>query len=473
LRAALVWHDEVMSDIVVDKPTKLTIGTSPRATFLVPDLGLPDELAILRPGARGYVLTLGDRMGGTIAIDGSERDVGAFVRESGDSFHATSITRGDWGLVELDGSGAYKLFFQFVEVDERVPVVKRSTVLAGLAGHLISSAVLTLAWYLQGQDLDEAVFRGVAITTIALVVGGVVWAILRDDSESKASLAFSTVLHAALLFLTYQVYDESTAFAWPEPPSLADRYYVSRLDAQPPAPVAIAAAQPETPAAAAPSPSPAPISSPRQEMRTPGHAPEVGLLQRRNRDILDGVLGRSTAGMLQRFDRIGGDGQPGPRGDGGLPATHGPRGSGNGPIGRFTRDPGTGDPQAEDRKGGCVTADCKGPGEKKVGTITVKPPTLDDDLDKKAIDDIVRSRSGVFRSCYQRQLDHGHPDLAGDVVTKFVIGGDGAVNSAVVIGGSLHNDDVTACVTRNLMLLHFPPKPPGGIAIYPFMFSPH
>jgi hypothetical protein len=469
-----------MSDVVVDKPTKLTVGTSPRATFLVPDLGLPDELAILRPGERGYVLTLGDRMGGTISIDGAQRDVRASVRESGAGFHATSITPpchgsgglGDWGLVELDPSGAYKLFFQFVEVDERVPVVKRSMVAAGVAGHLLATAALTLAWYLQGQALDEAMFRGAAITTVALIIGGVAWAILRDDTESKASLAFSSVLHAALLFMTYQLAGESDAFAWPERSPIADRYIVTRLDAQPPAPIAIAAAaQPET---STPAPSPTPLPSPAPGTRSPGHAPEVGLLQRRNRDILDGVLGRSTAGMLQRFDRIGGDRQPGHGGDGGLPATHAPRGpgNGNGPIGRFTRDTGSGDPQAEDRQGGCTSDDCKGPGEKKVGSITVKPPTIDDELDKKTIDEIVRSRSGLFRSCYQRVLDHGHPDLAGDIVTKFVIGGDGIVHSANVIGGSLRNDDVTGCVTRNLMMLRFPAKPPGGIAIYPFVFSP-
>src|SRR5262249_30363527 len=127
----------------------------------------------------------------------------------------------------------------------------------------------------------------------------------------------------------------------------------------------------------------------------------------------------------------------------------------------------------QDRKGGCVDDDCKGPSEKKVGDLIVKPPTIDDELDKMMIDQIVRRNAGLFRACYQRQLDHGHPDLAGDIVTKFVIGGDGAVKSAVVIGGSLHNDDVAACVTRNLMPLHFPPKPPGGIAIYPFLFSPH
>src|SRR5262249_5778179 len=213
-----------MSDIVVDKPAKLTVGTSPRATFLVPDLGLPAELAILRPGKRGYVLTLGDRMSGPTSVDGGERDVATFVRDGGTSFHATAISGTDWGLVELDPSGTYKLFFQFVEVDEPVPVVRRSMIVAGFAGHLLATATLALVWFLKGQDLGEAICRGAAVSTISLVVGGVAWSVLRQDSESQASLVFSTLLHAALLFMTYQLYDDNDAFAWPERSPLTDRY---------------------------------------------------------------------------------------------------------------------------------------------------------------------------------------------------------------------------------------------------------
>src|SRR5678816_4174784 len=35
-------------------------------TFVVPDVGLPEHFAIVRPGNRGYLLTLGERMRGTI-----------------------------------------------------------------------------------------------------------------------------------------------------------------------------------------------------------------------------------------------------------------------------------------------------------------------------------------------------------------------------------------------------------------------
>ena len=75
LRIALIWHDEVMSDVVLEKPRAITLGSAGRTTFTVPNIGLPDKFAIVRPGNRGYLLTLGERMTGTICIDGEEKDV--------------------------------------------------------------------------------------------------------------------------------------------------------------------------------------------------------------------------------------------------------------------------------------------------------------------------------------------------------------------------------------------------------------
>ena len=61
LRTALVWRDEVMDDVVLDKPRPVTVGHSGKTTFTIPDIGLPKRFAIVRPGRRGYVLTLGTR----------------------------------------------------------------------------------------------------------------------------------------------------------------------------------------------------------------------------------------------------------------------------------------------------------------------------------------------------------------------------------------------------------------------------
>jgi len=121
LRASLVWHDEVMEDIVLEKPQKITIGSSAASgaltavaallrllawpvlivlriflpelgrarsttpTFVVPEIGLPAMFQIIKPGNRGYVMTLGEKMRGTICIDGKQQDVAEFLRNAGDS----------------------------------------------------------------------------------------------------------------------------------------------------------------------------------------------------------------------------------------------------------------------------------------------------------------------------------------------------------------------------------------------------
>ena len=84
LRTALIWHDEVMNDLVLEKPGKITLGATGSATFVVPDIGLPANFTIVQPGNRGYLLTLGQHMKGTICIDGVEKSVEEFVQRGGE-----------------------------------------------------------------------------------------------------------------------------------------------------------------------------------------------------------------------------------------------------------------------------------------------------------------------------------------------------------------------------------------------------
>ena len=89
------------------------------------------------------------------------------------------------------------------------------------------------------------------------------------------------------------------------------------------------------------------------------------------------------------------------------------------------------------------------------------------------IDRVVKARAGIFRACYQKELNHTQ-GLGGKLVVHFVIGGDGAVQaSRTVIASSstLRNDAVEHCVQSNVNHLKFPAK--GGVAHvnYPFLFS--
>jgi len=81
----------------------------------------------------------------------------------------------------------------------------------------------------------------------------------------------------------------------------------------------------------------------------------------------------------------------------------------------------------------------------------------------------VKARAGVFRACYQKELNRT-PGIGGKMIIRFVIGADGVVKSASNAGGSFSNDGVESCVKSNIMRLKFPAK--GGANVtYPFLFT--
>nr|MBA3818641.1 hypothetical protein [Deltaproteobacteria bacterium] len=329
LRTALIWHDEVMSDVVVEKPTKITLGKTGKATFVVPDVGLPAGFAIVRPGNRGYLLTLGDRMRGTICIDGEERDVRDFVRRGGEGdnqngFRATPISGRDWGVIELDETGDTKLFFQFVPLEEAPQFFTPKVIASGIAGYLIACASLTFMWWNQGYELDEAVFRGAGIGTLVLIAASMVWSILRQDSEAKASLAFSVALHGALLYTTFALYDGQDPFVWPGPRAMTGNYLVTRLEPEvPPEPEQATVGQVKQQEAAAKSDTPKHIKTATKgaegasggkgdEERArdqnakdvPPEPPAVVLFTETNKQVLDNIIDRNLSTSLAKFTGI-------------------------------------------------------------------------------------------------------------------------------------------------------------------------
>ncbi|MBA3453163.1 MAG: hypothetical protein H0T42_08725, partial [Deltaproteobacteria bacterium] len=187
LRASLIWHDEVMSDVVLEKPRAITLGVSGKATFVVPAVGLPADFAIVRPGNRGYLLTLGERMRGRICIDGEEKDVADFVRRGGEGdgpggFRGTAISGTDWGVIDLDESGDYKLFFQFVPLDEDPVWLTKPVIFAGAAGYLLAGLGLAaLFFFTKDLEVDEALFRGLGLSTLAIIAGAVGFAFIKQE----------------------------------------------------------------------------------------------------------------------------------------------------------------------------------------------------------------------------------------------------------------------------------------------------
>lgn len=512
LRTALIWHDEVMHDVVIDKPRAITLGAEGKSTFVVPNVGLPANFAIVRPGNRGYLLTLGERMRGTICIDGEEKDVADFVRRGGEGdgpgdFRATPISGKDWGVVELDESGHYKLFFQFVPLDEAPVFFTKPVLLAGLGGYAISAIALTILFAAKRIDLDEAIFRGLALSTVAMVIGAMSFWTYKQDGESQASLAFSVVLHAALLVMTYQLYDGENPFVWPGPRALTGNYLVTRLDPEPPPepvkpPPTVGKASKDDAAAASPTPKNLKTATKNDEGASGGKGdterarttdpkddkpepPKVAFFDDKNKKYLDNIIDRNLSTSLSKFTGIKGDTITrgsigfGPGTGSGVGAgtgtgtTRGSKGKGSGGGGNvegdFVTNKGPIDTGKERPGGTCVGANCTGAAPKAI-VVKMEDATGDfSGLSKEEIDRVVKARAGVFRACYQKELNRS-PGIGGKLVIHFVIAADGSVKSSSTQGGSLRNEGVESCVKGNIMRLKFPSKG-GAIVNYPFVFT--
>ncbi|NVB81450.1 MAG: AgmX/PglI C-terminal domain-containing protein [Kofleriaceae bacterium] len=524
LRTSLIWHDEVMEDLVAHKPMKITVGNTGTPTFVVPNVGLPKDFAIVRPGNRGYLLTLGERMRGTICIDGEQKDVEELVRNTNaGGFSATPISGKDWGVIDLDESGDYKVFFQFVPVEDHQPFFSKPVLLAGFGGYFLSMLVLGIIFWATGirndyeiagspflGDIAECLFRGWGISTAALGVSGVGFALFKSDPDNQASFGFSILMHAALLFMTYQLYDGNNPFEWPGPRALTGNYLVTRLETEepePPKPVLATVSSKQDSGAAAPKSPEKPKNTATKNPEgaaggkgeverardpnakdTPPAPPRVALFEDKNRKVLDNIIDRNLSTSLSKFSGIKGDEvKRGDLGFGpgtgtgvgaghGTGTTRGSKGTGTGGGGNaegdFVSNKGKID-MGKDRPGGgtCAKPPC-GTSPKEVKVTLAEPEGDFGGLTAEEINRVVKSRAGVFRACYQGELNRS-PGIGGKLIVHFSIGGDGIVKNAKTAGGSsLRNAAVEQCVTSNIMRLKFPAK--GGIANvnYPFLFQP-
>jgi hypothetical protein len=160
----------------------------------------------------------------------------------------------------------------------------------------------------------------------------------------------------------------------------------------------------------------------------------------------------------------------------GTGTTRGSKGTGTGgggnAEGEFVSDKGKIDTGKERPGGGtCAKPPC-GTSAKEVKVAVGEAEGDIEGLTAEEINRVVKARAGVFRACYQKELNRS-PGLGGKVVMHFVIGGDGTVKSAKTAGGTtMHNEAVEECINRQIMGLHFPAK--GGISNvnYPFVFQP-
>ena len=197
--------------------------------------------------------------------------------------------------------------------------------------------------------------------------------------------------------------------------------------------------------------------------------------------------GLNAAFQDEAFAHLGDSGLPGELA-GGIPGLIGNRSGkpGEGGLGKGNRGPGFGGPGAAEKFGGDVTGVGCAPGQacaassggewgKKESGGLAKPsgePILIGNMDRSVIDEVIKRHMSRIRYCYQRELTKD-PSLAGKIVMKFTIAGDGSVSSANVKATSMNNLAVEDCILRTFMKMEFPkPKGNGSVFVsYPFMFT--
>ena len=116
LRVAVLWHDTVVSETLVDGRA-VTIGEDVKNTLMIPDVAnVGSKYVLFSPDRDGYTLHLSEQMTGKVQLGGKETDVAEARKGKGKDL---AISGKDWGMLDL---GPLAIFFQFVDDRAAVPV---------------------------------------------------------------------------------------------------------------------------------------------------------------------------------------------------------------------------------------------------------------------------------------------------------------------------------------------------------------
>lgn len=457
LRVSHVWRDEVMDDLVLLQPKKVTLGENGKATFTTPQFDLPKKFAILRPGKAGYVLTLGPNMAGTVKLGGREMQVAEFIAHGGDGaqgaaggFRATPVNPGDWGVIELDGTGHHKLFFQFVPQEAPLPkppplqdseLLLPSLAFAGLFGLIFLSIV-----FLKGAGDNPFLFPGDQEVMAEYIVSRPPEPIELDPEQVKAGT------------------DDGEKDA--KPASSTGKSGKSGGEGK-------------KPRKRAPDPDEGEPDEVVAKVRN------TGLLRERSsfdKIAKRGGFDKKLGNAMAKMQGLTNDGGPGGSGAGkgtgvglgtGTGTTRGGKGKGVGGGGTAHGDVVTtgvirtgGKRPPRGVRGG------KGVKEVAVKLKTGKPTGSMQGLTPDQILRVVKARQNAIKACYERQLQRS-PKLAGKIDIQWKIDAGGSVTTAKTKKTTMRNGGVEDCIVRQVQRMRFPRSKNGkaSIVTFPFIFG--
>jgi outer membrane biosynthesis protein TonB len=424
LRIALIHSGRIIEDRTLEPGKKATVsvGADPKNTFCVPMGELPKSVSLFKVTKDGSQLLKGGLADGRLSLGGPEQ---ALADVAGSEI---ALPRGAKGRVKV---GDVTVLFQLVTPVAPPPLPELPKGARGLTA-----------------QLDRAFVVAMAFSLLAHLVGaGYVWAQPTPVEPELTLEDFQRDRFAAVLMPAPKKVVEPTL---PQP--------TEKPVAEAPKPT-----KPTTVADAAP-------AKPKGTMS--GDAMKAKLSRMGMLKVIGAVGGGDglVGDLLKDASQVGsvGDAMQGATDvrvatAGDLLAT-GRKGTDQGDtvtVGTIGTN-GVKDVRLADRGDVAVT------GSVKEEPISVDTP----DISPDALASWMRQRRSAIQSCYERELKRDR-SLSGRLVVKFMITPRGRVAELDLSEGSLHNRNVSDCITsiaRN-WVLPFTPEDDVPVA-FPFVFSP-
>ena len=399
----------------------VSIGGSPKATFIVPVAGDLDRHVILSDNGGSYQLTTLDGMSGRLTVKGEERNI--------DGAERINVGPGDWGIVNLDD---LSIFFQWVDDDA---VIAAGGLFAALDFNLLTTtfigavahAVFLITAFLTYDPTMASEFSDIPDRFVSILVDEPPDVIEEIEEESIEDESMSQRAGGEEGRFGEEDAEVEDSILPDHDGPMVDHIDTTELGR------AFDAAIGATGALTNIFGSSDTFSNTfGQDFATAGEGDAF-------------VVGRGSGGL--GFSGTGGGGG----GDG------------------FGRVHGVGD---IDTGGGRGHGASLGRREQRAPRARVERgrPSVNGFLSRDQIERVVRRHSRGFRYCYERELADD-PELAGRISVNWTIGLDGRVESASVTENSIGSRNVESCIVREVRRMRFD-QPDGGMVVvtYPFTF---
>jgi hypothetical protein len=442
LRVAVLWKNAVVQETLLQTPQTVTIGENIRNTCVIPSEKLPSRFPLFRAGRKGeYAIGLTRDLEGQVTVNQKTQSIADFVKTSTENVNGINyvpIQLGDWGILNL---GEVRVFFQFVQPDERT---RREA---------------------KAVPIEFPVWASIGWSSF-LQIGFLILSILLWDKEIVRTLNLAADRDMAVE--AEVVKPEEKKIEIPEP----------EAEEEPEDELSKKAGGEEGKFGD-------PDEKPDKESKIPKmdgkmadkiDVKKVGLNDLLSTNKLGGsgaiaeILGKNSSGIGNKIAYAmageGGEFVMG-HGSGGMGFTGDGSGGGGTGVGRIQ-----GMSDVDTGSGRGVRASLGDRGKKRVGKIDLGGGQTQGFCKKSNIESTVKRRAGAIRACYEQRLQV-NKDLKGKLTIRWTINTEGRVEGATATQNTLNDGETTSCIVRIMQRLQFE-KPEGGICVvqWPFVFSP-